>query len=144
MERVDRPRLGRMPRWQRWTTWLVVGACLVTGLVYLVAMDFVAVEPRTLNVWWIAHGASSLCAMVVVGGAGSAHALIAWRARRGRWTGAVNAASLVLLIGTAVLLFYGLQAWRGPAALVHSVVGVVAFVAFPAHVWWGRTRRARG
>ena len=137
---MDRTRIGRMPRWQRWTTWLLVGACLVTGLVYLIAMDVVEVAPATLSVWWIAHGASSLVALVVIGGAATSHALIAWRARRGRVTGAINAAALATLTITAVILFYGLQQWRGAAVWIHSVIGVVAFVAFPLHVWWGRRR----
>ena len=143
MDHPERPRIGRMPRWQRWTTWIVVGACLVSGLAYLVAMDGIDGSPRTLSFWWIAHGTSSLVALAVIGGAATSHALIAWRARRGRRLGLLNVVTLATLAVTAVFLFYGWQSGRGVAAWIHSAVGVVAFVAFPAHVWRGRRRSAR-
>lgn len=132
-----------MPRWQRWTTWSVLGACLVSGAIYLVAMDFVETRPATLAIWWITHGLTGLVALAIVGGAITSHVVATWRASRGRVTGAINLALLATLAASAVALFYGPQAWRDAVVWTHLGTGVAALVAFPAHVWWGRSRRGR-
>jgi hypothetical protein len=132
-----------MLRWQRWTTYVVLAGCGVSGLVYFALMDYVQLPPSRMKFWWIAHGVTSLVALMVIGAATSQHVLVAWRAHRGRWTGSGNLALLLCLAVTAVLLYYGLESWHDPMHWVHAIVGVIAVVAFPVHVLWGRTRPAR-
>ena len=86
---------------------------------------------------------TSFVAILAIGGAIAQHVVVAWRARRGRATGTFNLVLLSALVVTTVILFYGLEGWRLPAHWVHIGAGLVAVVAFPAHVLWGRTRKAR-
>ena len=46
---LPKSRVGRMPRGQRWTTLVVLGCCLASGLGYLLAMDFIDGGPAALK-----------------------------------------------------------------------------------------------
>ena len=133
-------RVGRMSRWQRWTTFALMGICLASGVTYFVRQDLFDLPPSANRLWWILHGTISLVAMLAIGAALSQHVLVAWRAGRGRTSGAINLAFFVALVATTLLLFYGLEEWRGPAHWIHVVAGLCAVIAFPAHIVWGRTR----
>jgi hypothetical protein len=136
-------RVGRMAFWQRWTTHVVLLVCAITGVGYFVGQELLDLQPSANRYWWIAHGATGFVAILVIGGAITQHVVVAWRARRGRNTGTFNLVLLSSLVVTTMILFYGLEPWRLPAHWVHIGAGLVAIVAFPAHVLWGRTRKAR-
>lgn len=132
-----------MPPWQRWATLLVVGSCLTTGLVYWIALDVAEVDPSGTRIWWIAHGLTSLLALMAIGGALTQHVKVTWRLHRGRVSGAANLIALLALALTSFIMFYGLSTWRDVAITVHWIVGLASTVLFPLHLLWGRTRLAR-
>ena len=136
-------RVGRMSRWQRWSTFVVMAACLVSGITYFLRQDLYDLPPSANRLWWILHGTTSLVAILAIGAALSQHVLVAWRAGRGRTTGTINLVFMGVLVVTTLLLFYGLEEWHVPAHWVHVVAGLLAAVAFPAHIVWGRTRAAK-
>jgi hypothetical protein len=132
-----------MARWQRWTTYLALAACATTGLVWFLELDVWDATPSTARPWWIAHGVTAVFAALVIGGAIAQHVIVTWRAARGRWTGAINAAMLAALLLTALYLMYGAEVGHDLAHWVHAIVGIVAVFAFVGHVLWGRTRIPR-
>ena len=138
-----RLRLGRMARWQRWTTYVTLGLCAATGLVWFLDLDLWQVAPPVARPWWVAHGITAVVAALVIGGAAVQHVVVTWRAVRGRWTGAINVAMLAGLVASALYLMYGPEVGHDAAHWVHVIVGIVAVVAFVGHVLWGRTRIPR-
>jgi hypothetical protein len=136
-------RVGRMSRWQRWSIFIVMGVCLVSGVTYFLRQDLLDLPPSANRLWWILHGATSLIAILAIGAALSQHVLVAWRARRGRITGSINLVFLGILVVTTLVLFYGLETWHDAAHWIHVVAGLLAVVAFPGHILWGRTRAAK-
>lgn len=136
-------RVGRMARWQRWSTFVVMGLCLISGTTYFFRQDLLDLPPSANRLWWILHGTTSVIAIVAIGGALSQHVLVAWRADRGRTSGTTNLVLMIVLVLTTLLLFYGLEAWHTPAHWIHVGAGLLAVVALPLHIVWGRTRAAR-
>lgn len=129
-----------MPRWQRWSTYLLLAACATTGLVWFALLDVSHATPSQARPWWVSHGLAAVLATLCIGGATVQHVIVTWRAQRGRWTGAMNLALLAGLVGTALYLMYGPEAGHDTAHWIHAVGGSAAVVAFVGHVLWGRTR----
>jgi len=140
---TSRLRLGRMPRWQRRSTYVVLGACAASGIVWFALLDWFHATPNVARPWWIAHGLTALVAAMAIGASAAQHVVVTWRAARSRWAGGINLALLLGLIATALYLMYGPEAGHDTAHWVHSIVGIVAVVGFVWHVLWGRTRVPR-
>ena len=140
---TSRLRLGRMSRWQRRTTYVVLGLCAGTGLVWFVLLDFLQATPSQARPWWIAHGLTAAVAAMAIGASAAQHVVVTWRAARSRWAGGLNLALLLGLVGTALYLMYGAEAGHDTVHWVHTIGGVVALVGFAWHVVWGRTRVPR-
>lgn len=140
---TSRLRLGRMPRWQRRATYVVLGLCTTSGIVWFVALDWLQMTPSQARPWWIAHGLTALVAAMVIGASTAQHVVVTWRASRSRWAGGLNLALLLGLVGTALYLMYGPENGHDTAHWVHSIGGLVAVAGFVWHVLWGRTRVPR-
>ena len=136
-------RVGRMPRWQRRTTYAVLAACAGSGIVWFVLLDVVHAAQATARVWWIVHGVTAFVATMAIGGAIAQHVVVNWRHARGRRTGAVNLAMLVGLVGTALYLMYGNEPGHDALHWIHAIGGIAAVAVFAWHVIHGRTRVAR-
>ncbi len=138
-----RLHVGRMARWHRWTTYTVLGLCAASGVAWFLAMDLWHAAPSAARPWWIAHGVTAVFAAATIGGAVVQHVVVTWRSARGRWTGAINAALLGVLVASALYLMYGAEAGHDAAHWIHALIGLAAIVAFAWHVVWGRTRIPR-
>ncbi len=132
-----------MPRWQRWTSYVVLAACAATGVGWFAMMDLVHALPPAARPWWVLHGITAVVAVLVIGGASVQHVVATWRSSRGRWTGSVNLALFAVLIATALDLMYGGEPEHDAAHWIHAVGGSLAIAAFAWHVVWGRTRVPR-
>ena len=134
------PRAGRMARWQRLGSYVVLGLCAASGLVWFLGMDVLALAPPPLRLWWVLHGITGMLAALAIGAALPQHALMAWRARRNRGIGALLGATLAVLMLSALCLLYGLEQWHDAGHWTHVVVGLACAAAFPLHIWRGRRR----
>lgn len=131
-------RLGKMASWQKWSTYLLLSTCLVSGLIWFVLADWLVLMPPSLKPWWVVHGTSSLLSLLVIGAAVPHHMLVTWRSHRNRWGG--FAASLVLLglLITALLLFYGTEGLHDPVRWIHIGLGLGILILFPWHILRGK------
>ena len=131
-------RIGRLARWQRWTSHVLLAACAATGLVWFALMDIAQWQPPAMVFWWIGHGVTGLLALMVIGMALPTHVVATWRHHRNRWLGSISLAALAVLALSALLLFYGQEGWHAASHWTHVLVGVLAVAAFPLHVVRGR------
>lgn len=136
MPRPTRP--GRLPRWQRWSTYLALCACAITGLVWFVMIDAYDLPPTATQPWWIGHGITAALSTLCIGGAVAQHVLVNWRRSRARAFGATNLALLTLLIATSFYLSYGGGNGRDVVHWIHVGAGLCAVAVFIGHVVWGR------
>ena len=136
-------RLGKMAPWQKWSTYLLLSACLLSGLIWFVLADFFFFMPTSLKPWWVAHGSSSLLCLLILGAAVPHHILVTWRSHRNRLGGL--AASLVLLglVMTALLLFYGTEPFHDAVRWIHIVLGLGILILFPWHILRGKKSAAQ-
>lgn len=131
-------RVGRVAQWQRRCTYLLLGACAVSGIFWFVLLDGYGLPPPRLTFWWIAHGVTSLVSLTVIGAALPHHVRATWRGHRNRWAGSLSLAALVLAATSALLLLYGAESLHDVMHWVHVGIGLAAALAFPWHVIRGR------
>ncbi len=136
-------RIGRVARWQRRSSYLVLGACALTGLAWFVLLDAAGWPPPRLVPWWIGHGVTGVLTLVVIGSVLPHHVLSTWKHHRNRWLGGIAFAALILLALSALLLQYGPEPWHAAVHWAHVGVGIAAVLVFPLHVFGGRKSVAR-
>ena len=122
---------------------LLVG---VTGVVWGVLWDVLEREPDTLLRWLTRlHGAGAFLAMLALGSLLAHHVRFGWNARRNRISGSVLGGVAALIVLTGYGLYYAGEDLREWSKWIHLVLGTLAFVVLPLHIWLGRrTRHQRG
>ncbi len=128
----------RLPSAQRWAVYLVLAAVSVTGLAWTVLHDllqwgWMLSERRLL----IAHGVASALALVVVGGLVPLHIRLGLKTDRNTVSGLSTLGLMAALGLTGLMLYYGGEDWRDAVRWSHIIVGAVASLAIPAHIWLG-------
>lgn len=135
----------RLPTTQRWATYSVLVVVGLSGLAWSLLHDvlqwgWMLSERRLL----ITHGVSAAITLVVVGGLLPLHIRLALRVKRNIRSG-ITALTLMALLGsTGILLYYGGEDWRDGVRWTHIILGTVACLAVPIHVWLGRKRQGYG
>jgi uncharacterized membrane protein len=71
------------------------------------------------------------------------HIRLAWRTRRNLVSGFITLLLMALLGVSGLLLYYSGEDWRDGVRWLHIGVGLIAVVAMPAHVWFGRNRQVQ-
>lgn len=133
----------RLPAAQRWATYTVLGVVGLSGLAWSLLHDvlqwgWMLSERRLL----IAHGVAAAITFVVIGALLPLHIRLAFHVKRNLKSGAA-ALTLVAFLGTTgLLLYYSGEDWRDGVRWSHLVVGTIACLAIPAHVWLGRRQKA--
>lgn len=133
-----RMRLGKMPKWQKWSSYFLFAVCMFTGLVWFLLADVLNWMPPQLKTWWIAHGISSLLTFLLIGASLPMHISVTWRAKRNRALGAFSGAILFILMASALFLYYGGESLHDLARLVHIILGLLLVIAFPWHIIHGK------
>lgn len=136
-------RPGRMRRWQRRFTYWLLGLCFGSGAAWFAGLDLLHLPVPALRFWWIAHGCTSVLALLAAGAALPQHLVVTWAARRNVLAGVAVVAGLALLLLTALGLLYGPEEWRDGVHWLHAILGVGMAAVFPLHVWRGRRAAAR-
>lgn len=134
----------RLPAVQRWGTYVTLAMVAVSGIAWtlfhdVLALGWMLTERRLLMV----HGVAAAFVLIVVGGLLPLHIRLAWRVRRNLVTGLVTLGAMALLGATGLLLYYGSEEWRDAVRWGHIGVGVLATVAVPLHIVFGRRQAAR-
>ena len=131
-------RLGRMARWHKKTTYIVILVCAATGWAWFVLSELVELMSPQLRFWWVTHGIAGLLTFFVIGSAASQHVLVTWRSRRNRLAGAMATIVFALITVSTAILYYGNDFTRDIAKWTHVGLGISLCLSFPWHVIKGR------
>ncbi|MES1240824.1 MAG: hypothetical protein ABUT39_04330 [Acidobacteriota bacterium] len=142
----------RLPAWIRGWVYGSGAAALATGALWLVFHHFVrregpfGPEAHPLEHHWLTlHGAAGYAVVWSLGLIWFLHVRRGWSATRNRLNGRALTVALIVLALTGLALYYlGDEIWRDRAAIAHWVLGFVAGVWLPLHVWSGRRTRPGG
>ena len=132
----------RLPAAQRWATYTIFAAVGLSGLAWSLLHDvlqwgWMLSERRLL----IAHGVAAAIALVAIGALLPLHIRLAFHVKRNLKSG-IAALSLMTFLGlTGLLLYYTGEDWRDGVKWSHLVIGTIACLAIPAHVWLGRRQK---
>jgi len=129
-------RLGKMPNWQRVFVISGIGACSVTGLLYLIGHEFQIQRP-TLGSHHIlvAHGIAAMVATLALGSVLPFHLKAGYKSKRKWLSGFSQLTFLTALLISGALLYYGPEAIRDDVIFVHWMVGLLFFAIFILHAF---------
>ena len=126
---------GKMPTWQRWSFWLVMSTCSLSGICYLVGNEFLT-TPSILTSRKVitTHGVTACLAVFLFGTISAGHIRVGWILRKNKATGIGNIVTLSLMILTGLGLYYGSEEIRDLAVLLHWIFGLVFLVVLTLHL----------
>lgn len=131
-------RVGRLARWQRYSSYLILGLCAFSGLFFFLkremGWELADIAARSFLVW---HGVTAALALLVFGSVLPNHVRPAWNTRRNRASGALMMLVMSALMASGLLLYYGAEEWHDGTLWVHWIVGFASFAAFPLHLLLG-------
>lgn len=132
---MKRPRLGKMPRWQRWFTGLAFIICSVSGIAFLLGHEY-HLHRSVLGAHnvLVLHGAVSALALIAFGTVMPFHIKAGLQAKQNVISGVIQLVLLLGLVVSALLLYYGPAEWREGSKLTHWVMGLVFFCIFVSHI----------
>ncbi len=132
----------RLGKWHRRLVIAALGLVGASGVLWFVLHDVMDRAPDDLlHGLLVTHGVTAYVSAVAFGSILPLHVVGGWRYRRHLVSGVAAVLVLALLIGSALLLYYGgeeIQAW---ARLVHIATGFGALLATPTHIMLGRRLR---
>ena len=132
----------RLGKWQLILVLAALIACAASGVAWFVLHDLMEHEPDEVShAFLIVHGVTALGAITAFGSLLPLHVASGYRRRRNHITGFALGFGIVLLIVSALVLYYGGEAAQGAARLTHIGVGVFAILLLPLHIVLGRFRR---
>ena len=128
-------RLGKMPTWQRYFVISSICLCSITGLMYLLVNDFhltpLIFRPYTILSW---HGLTAIAASMALGSVLTVHLKAGLKAKQQMVSGLGQLVSLLALILTAALLYYGPAELREHAITAHWMIGILFLGFFLGHM----------
>jgi hypothetical protein len=127
--------LGKMPNWQRWFSISVLTICSISGIAFLLGHEF-KISRATLgdhNILVI-HGVSAAIALIAFGTVLPFHIKAGLKAKKNLISGLSQLALLLILVITAMLLYYGPEELHEGSELTHWILGLVFFGFFIFHV----------
>jgi bacteriorhodopsin len=132
----------RLGPWQQAAVYATLVIVALTGLVWLALHDVIEEEASDLQRWsLILHGISAFAALIVFGSLLPMHVRSGWLRQRNIASGLSITTVMAVLIGTALLLYYGGEETRMPVRWLHIGVGILGFAVFPIHVIFGQRSR---
>ncbi|SKA25186.1 hypothetical protein SAMN02745126_04501 [Enhydrobacter aerosaccus] len=132
----------RLGKWHRQLVIAALGLVGVSGVLWFALHDVMDRAPDDLLHWLlVAHGVTAYLSAVAFGSLLPLHVVAGWRYRRHLISGFAAVVTLALLIGSALLLYYGGEETQAWARLVHIATGFGAVLAVPIHIVLGRRLR---
>ncbi len=141
----------KMPTWIRAWIYSVASLCLASGALWLILHNFVThegefgPEPHPLeHIMLVGHGCISLLLVWLLGLIFIVHIKRGWQKRQNRTTGLIiSLMSLMLMLSGLGLYYLGSEQLRMNTATLHWGFGLLAGLALPMHIYWGRALQAR-
>ena len=136
-------RLGKMPGWQKWFVLFGMFSCSVSGTLYLLGHEFqiqraVIGSSQVLSI----HGIAAMLATLALGSALPFHIKAGIKSKRKLLSGISQLCFLCTLMMTGALLYYGPEAIREEAILIHWIAGLFFLMVFVLHAINARVRQA--
>ena len=136
-------RLGKMPGWQKWFVLFGMLSCSISGTLYLLGHEFqiqraVIGSSQVLSI----HGIAAMLATLALGSALPFHIKAGIKSKRQLLSGIGQLCFLCTLMMTGALLYYGPEAIREEAILIHWIVGLFFSMIFVLHAINARVRQA--
>ena len=136
-------RLGKMPGWQKWFVLFGMLSCSVSGTRYLLGHEFqiqraVIGSSQVLSM----HGIAAMLATLALGSALPFHIKAGVKSKRKLLSGISQLCFLCTLMMTGAFLYYGPEAIREEAILIHWIVGLFFSMIFVLHAINARVRQA--
>jgi hypothetical protein len=132
----------RLGKWHRQLVIATLGLVSASGMLWFVLHDVMNRTPDNLLHWLlVAHGVSAYVLAVAFGSILPLHVVAGWHHRRHLRSGVAVIVTLALLIGQALLLYYGGEETHAWVRLAHIVTGFGALLAASIHVALGRRLR---
>ena len=126
---------GKMPTWQRWSFWTVMGICCLSGICYLVGSELLTSSSiLTSRKVITAHGVTACFSVFLFGTISAGHIRVGWILRKNKVTGIGNIVTLSLMILTGLGLYYGSEEIRDLAVLLHWVSGLGFLAVLTLHL----------
>lgn len=134
----------RLGEWHRRLLLATLIAVAASGVLWFVLRDLMAHEPgELLRNLLVVHGVASFASAIAFGSVLPLHVVAGCRQGRNRITGLVLAGAMIVLIVSALVVYYGGEEARAWARVLHLVVGFLAVIAVPLHMVVGRCRNVR-
>ena len=135
-------RLGQIPNWQKIFIYGSLFSCALSGMLYLFHSELnELLSIPSSRVILMIHGITGGLMLIVFGILLTAHFRAGWLAKNNRLTGVLQLISLVILIVTAYLLYYGSGSIRDIVLTVHEVFGLLFVFFFGCHLAFRRNSR---
>ena len=136
-------RLGKMPGWQKWFVLFGMLSCSISGTLYLLGHEFqiqraVIGSSQVLSI----HGIAAMLATLALGSALPFHIKAGIKSKRKLLSGISQLCFLCTLMMTGALLYYGPEAIREEAILIHWIAGLFFLMVFVLHAINARVRQA--
>ena len=123
-----------MPAWQRWFTISVLCICSISGIAFLLGHEF-HISRSTLgdhNIL-IIHGVSAAIALIAFGTVLPFHIKAGLKAKKNLISGISPLILLLVLVISAMLLYYGPEELHEGSELTHWIIGLAFFCFFIFH-----------
>lgn len=135
-------RLGQIPNWQKIFIYGSLFSCALSGILYLFHSELnelasILSSRMVLTI----HGISGGLMLIVFGILLTAHFRAGWLSQNNRLTGVLQLISLVILIVTAYLLYYGSGSIRDVVLTVHYVFGFLFIFFLGCHLAFRKNSR---
>jgi hypothetical protein len=132
----------RLGSWHRLIVLVTSALVAASGVLWFALHDLMAREPdEFLHALLVLHGVTSFGSAIVFGSVLPLHVRAGYLWRRHLFTGFGVTLAMVVLIVSALLLYYGGEETREWARLVHLAAGFALIAVGTAHVVAGRRLR---
>lgn len=126
--------LGKMPDWQRWFTIAVLTICSLSGIAFLLGHEFhISRDFLGNRIILIMHGVSAAIALIAFGTVLPFHIKAGLKANKNLISGISQLVFIVILVITAMLLYYGPEELHEGSETLHWILGLIFFVIFVFH-----------
>lgn len=134
----------RLSKWHRWIMVAALVLVAASGMLWFTLHDVMDRAPdELLHALLVTHGITAYASAIAFGSILPLHVVAGWRYRRHLVSGTAVVLTLALLIGSALLLYYGGEETQVWARLVHIATGFGALIAGPLHIVRGRCIRTK-
>jgi preprotein translocase subunit SecE len=141
MSHYKRSRIGKMPGWQRYSTYLILLACACSGVLFFLKQEFHLEGLANIgHSLLVTHGTSSALTLMVFGATMPVHIRISWTTHRNRVSGILMVSVMTILTLTGLLLYYGTEELRENTVILHWLIGFFSLFIFFLHLILGKRK----